>query len=254
MSIPYCRSPEVAFSVASRLPLFFSFSPSSFLFFLLLLPLVFQQHSFHSRIKQWSLHSITSKSDASFPMILCIYFYPTCALHPSLWDVYVDTRMTHGCSRPSIFLFLFFFFNTFLLNQDNKLFLFLWFTDTHNDYEFLFRISFFASLYFPVTLWSALFYIQCPVSTFRFFLISQVCTEIEFPTDRRRRGRPRRRKRNVGCAHSCDHGTSWSGGGDISTRYGSDTRFRASLESSEREKRGKTGEKKKESKRARRCL
>lgn len=125
ISIPYCRSPEVASSVASRLPLFFSFSPSpSFLFlFLLLLPLFFQQHFFHPRIKQRGLHSITRKSDASFPMysslILCIYFYPTRALYPILWDVCVDIRMTHSCSRSST-IFLFLFFSLFLQHVSSK--------------------------------------------------------------------------------------------------------------------------------------
>lgn len=97
ISIPYCRSPEVASSVASRLPLFFSFSPSpSFLFlFLLLLPLFFQQHFFHPRIKQRGLHSITRKSDASFPMyssLMYLFLSHTC---PLSYSVRCMCRYTH---------------------------------------------------------------------------------------------------------------------------------------------------------------
>lgn len=54
----------------------FSFLSSLLLFFsLLLLPLVFQHHSFHPRIKQRGLHSITSKSDASFPLCTPLWSY-----------------------------------------------------------------------------------------------------------------------------------------------------------------------------------
>lgn len=98
------------------------------------------------------------------------------------------------------------------------------YTERHN-------CKFVSSLYLrflTVTLRCPPFSVSSFSSCIRFLLISHVCTEIEFPRGRRWRGSARRRK-NVGCAHSCDHGTSWSWGGDISTRYGSDTRFRASL-------------------------
>lgn len=73
-----------------------------------------------------------------------------------------------------------------------------------------YNCKFLSSLYLrflTVTLRCPPFSVSSFSSCIRFLLISLVCTEIEFPTGRRWRGSARRRK-NVGCAHSCDHGTS----------------------------------------------
>lgn len=139
----------------------FSFLSSLLLFFsLLLLPLVFQHHSFHPRIKQRGLHSITI-ANRTHPFLcvllsglMYLFLSHTCPLSYSvrlrMCRYTHDARSLASVSTITLFFLFFFFFpsffNTFLLNQDNKLFLSLWF-DTHNDYEFLFRISFFASLY-----------------------------------------------------------------------------------------------------------
>lgn len=64
-------------------------------FFLLLLPLFFQQHFFHPRIKQRGLHSITRKSDASFPMyssLMYLFLSHTC---PLSYSVRCMCRYTH---------------------------------------------------------------------------------------------------------------------------------------------------------------
>lgn len=250
-----CRPAVCRFSFLSPLLLLSSFfsSPSS---------VGFPATLFSSTVSRNEVY-VQSPANRTHPFqcvlfsdLLCIYFYPTRALYPILYERRIYTRMTHACSRPSfLFLFCFFLFPTRFF-QTRTISSFFFYGSIHST-TVNFFFFFFASLYLPgyfVTCSSL--YSSC-VQFFLLFVSSwfhKFAQKLNFQRGRRRRGRPRRRKRNVGCAHSCDHGTSWSGGGDISTRYGSDTRFRASLEPSEREKRGKTGEKKKESKRARRCL
>lgn len=259
----YCRSQEVASSVAQPFAAFLSFLPFSFfpLFFFSFLRRFSSNTLFIHSIKKWGLRSITSKSDASFPMctflrsLMYLFLSHACPLSYTLRETYIYTHDAR-LPRPSfLFLFCFFLFPTRFF-QTRTISSFFFYGSIHST-TVNFFFFFFASLYLPgyfVTCSSL--YSSC-VQFFLLFVSSwfhKFAQKLNFQRGRRRRGRPRRRKRNVGCAHSCDHGTSWSGGGDISTRYGSDTRFRASLEPSEREKRGKTGEKKKESKRARRCL
>ena len=188
----YCRSQEVASSVAQPFAAFLSFLPFSFfpLFFSSPSSVGFPATLFSSTvIEKWGLRSITSKSDASFPMctflrsLMYLFLSHACPLSYTLRETYIythDARLLASVFSLSI-LFLP-FSNTFLPNQDNKLFLFLRF-DTLNDCEFFFLLL--RVTLSPRLLCDLLFSIfqLCPVlSTFRFFLISQVCTEIEFPT------------------------------------------------------------------------
>lgn len=170
--------------------------------------------------------------------ILSSFFSPSLCVYLCLHVPFVLLRRqyirVYEQSFASTSVNSFSFFNAFLQKQNNERVLSLSlclslvslvrYTERHN-------CKFVSSLYLrflTVTLRCPPFSVSSFSSCIRFLLISHVCTEIEFPRGRRWRGSARRRK-NVGCAHSCDHGTSWSWGGDISTRYGSDTRFRASL-------------------------
>lgn len=187
----YCRSQEVASSVAQPFAAFLSFLPFSFfpLFFFSFLRRFSSNTLFIHSIEKWGLRSITSKSNASFPMctflrsLMYLFLSHACPLSYTLRETYIythDARLLASVFSLSI-LFLP-FSNTFLPNQDNKLFLFLRF-DTLNDCEFFFLLL--RVTLSPRLLCDLLFSIfqLCPVlSTFRFFLISQVCTEIEFPT------------------------------------------------------------------------
>lgn len=187
----YCRSQEVASSVAQPFAAFLSFLPFSFfpLFFSSPSSVGFPATLFSSTVSRNEVY-VQSPANRTHPFqcvlfsdLLCIYFYPTRALYPTLRETYIythDARLLASVFSLSI-LFLP-FSNTFLPNQDNKLFLFLRF-DTLNDCEFFFLLL--RVTLSPRLLCDLLFSIfqLCPVlSTFRFFLISQVCTEIEFPT------------------------------------------------------------------------
>lgn len=131
-----CRPAVCRFSFLSPLLLFFS-SPSS---------VGFPATLFSSTVSRNEVY-VQSPANRTHPFqcvlfsdLLCIYFYPTRALYPTLRETYIythDARLLASVFSLSI-LFLP-FSNTFLPNQDNKLFLFLRF-DTLNDCEFFFLL------------------------------------------------------------------------------------------------------------------
>lgn len=132
----------------------------------------------------------------------------TCPLSYFVGSIYVCTsnrlRLPLSILSPSSMLF---FksrtMSAFSLSLCLSLVSLVRYTERHN-------CKFVSSLYLrflTVTLRCPPFSVSSFSSCIRFLLISHVCTEIEFPRGRRWRGSARRRK-NVGCAHSCDHGTS----------------------------------------------
>lgn len=147
--------------------------------------------------------------------ILSSFFSPSLCVYLCLHVPFVLLRRqyirVYEQSFASASVNSFSFFNAFLQKQNNERVLSLClslvslvrYTERHN-------CKFVSSLYLrflTVTLRCPPFSVSSFSSCIRFLLISHVCTEIEFPRGRRWRGSARRRK-NVGCAHSCDHGTS----------------------------------------------
>lgn len=151
----YCRSQEVASSVAQPFAAFLSFLPFSFfpLFFLLLPPSVFQQHSFHPQYREMR----STFNHQQIERILSnVYFSPISYVFISiprvpfilLYERRIYTRMTHACSRPSfLFLFCFFLFPTRFF-QTRTISSFFFYGSIHST-TVNFFFFFFASLYLP---------------------------------------------------------------------------------------------------------
>lgn len=142
-----CRPAVCRFSFLSPLLLLSSFfsSPSS---------VGFPATLFSSTVSRNEVY-VQSPANRTHPFqcvlfsdLLCIYFYPTRALYPILYERRIYTRMTHACSRPSfLFLFCFFLFPTRFF-QTRTISSFFFYGSIHST-TVNFFFFFFASLYLP---------------------------------------------------------------------------------------------------------
>lgn len=121
----YCRSQEVASSVAQPFAAFLSFLPFSFfpLFFSSPSSVGFPATLFSSTVSRNEVY-VQSPANRTHPFqcvlfsdLLCIYFYPTRALYPILYERRIYTRMTHACR---VRLFSFYFVSSFFQHVSSK--------------------------------------------------------------------------------------------------------------------------------------